>query len=109
MIAGGDRDSTNKSRLFEVTQEAIVKLDDLPFELAEGRCVGNIGFNNDVVFCAGFDDQKHCHIRSEDGKFKKTRPTSDNHYLGGLARYKSSVILFSGQEDGRGTTEILEE
>ena len=43
MIAGGDRESTNKSRLFEVTNEAIIKLDDLPFEFAEGRCVGNIG------------------------------------------------------------------
>ena len=67
------------------------------------------GFNNDVVFCASFDDQKHCHVWSEDGKFKKTRSTSESHFLGGLARYKSSVILFSGQEDDRGTTEMLEE
>ena len=124
MIAGGDRDSANPRRLFTINGNKVEQLDDLPFDFQEGifdpkmrqvmkfslgRCVGNIGFTNEVVFCASFTNQKECHVWAEDGTFTKTRATSDSHYLGGLARYKSSVIIFTGKEDGRGTTEMLQE
>ena len=72
-------------------------------------CEGDVGHDQQVYFCSNFYDQRDCWIwdgYTQQG-FSKIASTSGSHYGGGLQKFNDTVVIWSGEFDSNGTTEML--
>ena len=75
----------------------------------QNLCLGDVGHNQQVFFCSNFYDQQDCWVwdgYTQQG-FTKIASTFGSHYAGGLQRFNDTVVVWSGEFDSNGTTEML--
>ena len=106
-LAGGEKDKSHRRRFYQLREEGLHQLANLPFDFAHGQCVGNLGEHGTVLFCSDFYNQKTCWSwDGYTGWHELQSELGESHYNGGLEKFEDTAIAMGGQEsDGR--TEIL--
>ena len=109
-MIGGPETSRNDFRYRHLTLEGtqVREMTDLPFPFDEGKCTVYDDINvyeEKAMACAAVQPYNYdCWIYNGD-YWQQTEDTRDDHYKGGLVKFRDTVVIISGDFNLDGSTE----
>ena len=110
-MIGGPETSRNDFRYRQLLLEGrqVRELNDLPFPFDEGTCAVfddvNI-YEEKAMACAASPPYNYDCWLFNGNFWQQTDDTRDDHYKGGLVKFKDSVVVISGDFNTDGSTEL---